>query len=334
MLVRKFSLVLLSGVIALGAATVDAKRVGGGKSTGAKRDVATQRQSTPPAAANTATPASPAAPASAAAATKAPAAAAVPAAAAAAPKTGFARFLPMLGGLAIGAALASMFGGGALGSFIANALMFLAVAMVGLFIWRMIAARRAGNAGGLAPALAGAGGAAAGAAAAGGMQRASSEPVQFGGNRSATVPVEVATPVATEVLAPEAAGIAAQVPAGFDVPGFEKGAKGQFIRLQAAFDKGESATLKDMLTDEMFAEVSREVKERGAQVQPTEIVTLNAETIEVTSETDAHWASVRFHGLIREDGKDQAEAFDEVWNLTKPTDGSAGWLLAGIQQLG
>jgi len=25
--------------------------------------------------------------------------------------------------------------------------------------------------------------------------------------------------------------------------------------------------------------------------------------------------------------------FDEIWNLSKPVDGSTGWLLAGIQQL-
>ena len=27
------------------------------------------------------------------------------------------------------------------------------------------------------------------------------------------------------------------------------------------------------------------------------------------------------------------EPFAEVWNLVKPTDGSSGWLLAGIQQM-
>ena len=26
------------------------------------------------------------------------------------------------------------------------------------------------------------------------------------------------------------------------------------------------------------------------------------------------------------------KAFDEMWNLVKPVDGSSGWLLAGIQQ--
>ena len=51
------------------------------------------------------------------------------------------------------------------------------------------------------------------------------------------------------------------------------------------------------------------------------------------TERDAHFASVRFTGLLREDGKPTPESFDEVWNLTKPLDDETGWLLAGIQQL-
>ena len=45
-----------------------------------------------------------------------------------------------------------------------------------------------------------------------------------------------------------------------------------------------------------------------------------------------HWASVRFTGLTREDGAPQPTPLDEVWNLSKPVDGSSGWLLAGIRQ--
>jgi predicted lipid-binding transport protein (Tim44 family) len=40
---------------------------------------------------------------------------------------------------------------------------------------------------------------------------------------------------------------------------------------------------------------------------------------------------VRFTGTVKVDG--EVESVDEVWNLSKPTDGKHGWLLAGIQQL-
>jgi predicted lipid-binding transport protein (Tim44 family) len=60
-------------------------------------------------------------------------------------------------------------------------------------------------------------------------------------------------------------------------------------------------------------------------------VSLEADVLEVTTEDRQHWASVRFWGVLREDGG-PARPFDETWNLTKPVDDSSGWLLAGIQQ--
>jgi predicted lipid-binding transport protein (Tim44 family) len=44
-------------------------------------------------------------------------------------------------------------------------------------------------------------------------------------------------------------------------------------------------------------------------------------------------ASVKFNGMIKSAPNAAAEPFAEIWNLSKPVNGSAGWLLAGIQQL-
>jgi predicted lipid-binding transport protein (Tim44 family) len=44
-------------------------------------------------------------------------------------------------------------------------------------------------------------------------------------------------------------------------------------------------------------------------------------------------ASVEFSGLIREDRSAGPSPFREVWNMTKPDDGSTGWLVAGVQAL-
>ena len=81
----------------------------------------------------------------------------------------------------------------------------------------------------------------------------------------------------------------------------------------------------------MHAEISRDMATRGTQ-QPTDVVTLDAEIVEVVREGDQYVASVRFHGSLREDGARDAQPFEEMWNLVKPVDGSSGWLLAGIQQ--
>jgi len=43
--------------------------------------------------------------------------------------------------------------------------------------------------------------------------------------------------------------------------------------------------------------------------------------------------SVQFSGMIREQADAPAEPFTEIWKLSKPVQGSGGWVLAGIQQL-
>jgi predicted lipid-binding transport protein (Tim44 family) len=46
-----------------------------------------------------------------------------------------------------------------------------------------------------------------------------------------------------------------------------------------------------------------------------------------------YMASVEFSGLIREEPSSGPTPFREVWNMTKPRDGSLGWLVAGVQAL-
>jgi predicted lipid-binding transport protein (Tim44 family) len=121
----------------------------------------------------------------------------------------------------------------------------------------------------------------------------------------------------------------AHVPPGFDIAGFLRAAKENFIRLQMANDSGRLDELRDVTTTGMFEALRTDA---GAG-QLTDVVTLNADLLEVASESDGHWASVRFSGLVRETPGAEPASFEEVWNLVKPADGSSGWLLAGIQQM-
>jgi predicted lipid-binding transport protein (Tim44 family) len=59
---------------------------------------------------------------------------------------------------------------------------------------------------------------------------------------------------------------------------------------------------------------------------------LNAEVIECAEGNGQLIASVRFHGLIREQEDGGALPFDETWHLSKPASGIGGWMVAGIQQ--
>jgi predicted lipid-binding transport protein (Tim44 family) len=122
-----------------------------------------------------------------------------------------------------------------------------------------------------------------------------------------------------------------RLPPGFDANAFVRNAKQQFIALQAAHDAGDRKTLANVMTPKMYAEITADLDNRDAK-QSTEVVSLDADVLEVATEGHEHWASVRFTGTLREDGNAQPTGFDEVWNLTKPVDGSSGWLLAGIQQ--
>jgi predicted lipid-binding transport protein (Tim44 family) len=123
------------------------------------------------------------------------------------------------------------------------------------------------------------------------------------------------------------------VPADFDVQSFLRSAKTYFIRLQAAWDKGNVEDIREFTTPEMFAELRLQMQERGAMSTHTDVVSLDAELLGVEKVGDEYLASVKFSGWIKEDPSASAEHFTEVWNLVKPVSGQGGWVLAGIQQL-
>jgi predicted lipid-binding transport protein (Tim44 family) len=122
------------------------------------------------------------------------------------------------------------------------------------------------------------------------------------------------------------------IPAGFDVDGFLKEAKRNFLRLQEANDRRDIGRLRKVTTKEMFEALKTDLA-GAARVRQTDVVTINASLLEVVTETGLHWASVHFSGSIREDPRDAAHPFEEIWHLRKPADGSSGWLLAGIRQV-
>jgi len=121
------------------------------------------------------------------------------------------------------------------------------------------------------------------------------------------------------------------IPAGFDVEGFVKEARRNFLRLQEVNDRGDLPRLSQITTEDMFNALKGDVAEHSG-AQQTDVVTLNAALLELVTEGELYWASVRFSGSMREEASAPAEPFEEIWHLRKPVNGSSGWLLAGIQQ--
>jgi len=236
----------------------------------------------------------------------APTAAAAPAAAA--KPAGMSRFLGPLAGLAAGLGIAALLSHFGLGEGMANMLLILALVMVAFFVVRWLMSKRSPQ-----PGMQYAG------AAPGRTAPANFTPAQF----------EASTVGAGGTAVNTASG---NIPADFDVDGFLRQAKLNFVRLQAANDRGDMDDIREFTSPEMFAEIKMQYQERNGKAQETDVMQLNAELLEVISEDSRHIASVHFSGQLREDDA-APEAFAEVWHLVKPIDGSRGWNIAGIQQV-
>lgn len=332
----KFWTVLIASVLTFGALDADAaRRLGGGGSVGRQSSNVTQRQATPPA--NT-----PDAPAAQRSASPQPAPAPT---AAQAPRS---RWGGILGGLAAGLGLAALAHALGFGAGFANFLLFLLVGMLILVAIGMMR-RRAQQ-----PVPAGAAGHAyrhSGLSADAPASPPQYNPHKVGNDASARpwesgFDAEHARQAAGGIRIGSALGAQPQnvlqgsqgwgIPAGFDTEGFLNAAKRNFTTLQDAWDRGDVATLRGMMTDEMLHEIRNQLADRDRQpaaVQKTEVAMLEAQLLGIEELATEYMASVEFSGMIREEPSAGPAPFREVWNMVKPKDGSAGWLVAGVQAL-
>jgi predicted lipid-binding transport protein (Tim44 family) len=121
------------------------------------------------------------------------------------------------------------------------------------------------------------------------------------------------------------------IPADFDVEGFLRIAKVNFNRLQAAWDARDLDDIRKFTTPEVYAEIRMQRDEDPSDGDRHEVETLEADLLGIQTTADDYVASVRFSGMMRENGG-EPHAFAEIWNLVKPVNGRSGWLLGGIQQ--
>lgn len=300
---------LLAVVLTLGLTTMafdaEAKRLGSGGSSGMQRQSTPSQPAAAPSRQQQAAPATP-------------------------PASGGSKWMGPIAGLAAGlgiAALASYLGfGEELANMLMIGLLIMAVLAVVGFVMRKRAMQQQ-QGGGLAY---------AGANAGAGMPTPAARPLQgpTAFQASPSAPAAGGSMIGSAIGAGVGASTptAATLPAGFDAAAFTRQAKVQFYRLQAANDAGNLDDIREFTTPEMFAELRMDIVDRGAGAQQTDVVELEAEVLEVVEEAHRYIVSVRFSGMIREQRDAQAEAFNEVWHLTKPVSGQGGWVLAGIQQ--
>ncbi len=218
--------------------------------------------------------------------------------------SGMSRWLGPLAGLALGAGLAALFLNNGLAGGLAGVLMLGLLVAAAIFVVRVLM-----------------------------RGRTAERPLQYAG-AGAAQPIITALPggAGMKSVAATTAPAIGQWPAGFDAAGFVRQAKLNFVNMQAANDQRDLSTMRDFLTPEMYREIEANLKLSWGTPQKTEVMTLDAEVLDVVTEGDLYVVSVRFTGQIREQEGSEPEPFTEIWHLEKPVNGRSGWLIAGIQQ--
>ncbi|MGQ0596243.1 Tim44 domain-containing protein [Aquabacterium sp.] len=308
--------VVLAGVGMVSAPMdVEAKRLGGGRTSGMQREMPAKQPNATP----NQTPASPnnAAQPGVGQQAAAPAPAAQP---------GKRSWLGPVAGIAAGLGIAALMSHFGMGEAFGNMLTMLLIGVVAFMVIGWLMRRFKGG----AP-MGGAQLAGAGAPYSPQASQAPAQPQAM--QRQAQADAFAAT--GSSGAAPLAATATAvgHVPAGFDAEGFTRVAKMIFIRMQAANDAANIDDLRKFTTPELFASLRLDIQDRGQAVNQTDVMQLDAELVDATKEAQQWVATVRFHGLIREEVNAGAQPFNEMWHLVKPLDEGRDWAIAGITPL-
>lgn len=290
-----------------GMSDANAKRFGGGSSFGGRSSYSApyQRSATPPSR-----------PANQQQTAPAPNQAAKPGWA------GRSGLMGMLGGLALGGLLGSLFhGGGFQGLNFLDILIFGGIAFL---LYKMFVAKKAG----VEPRPS--------------YQRSadnsyhepqSSQTNPAGFDTDILFKKDKNTGVYAQPVQQEAEFASAVVPKDFDQQAFLTGAKIAFANLQKAWDERDLAEIRGLTTDKVFAEIQDQLKASDTE-NHTEILKLEAELLEVREVGSELEAVVLFDSIMREDRDAHAEQVREVWHFIKPkVSVQPKWYLDGIQQL-
>lgn len=235
-------------------------------------------------------------------------------------------------GLGLGALLSSLGIGGALASVISTILMIALLGLAVMFIVRMFRRKDTpanpafGKGGFGTPQPAGA---LATPEIGSGLRQPDYQPAAFQAQPQGGV--NLGKPGAAGATA--AAHAPWGVPGDFDTEAFLRHAKSSFIRMQAAWDRGDTNDLREFTSPEVFAELKMQIQERNGAADFTDVVSIDAQLLGIETTATDYLASVQFSGMWRTAQNAPAEPFVEVWNMSKPLAGQGGWVLAGIQQL-
>jgi MYXO-CTERM domain-containing protein len=128
---------------------------------------------------------------------------------------------------------------------------------------------------------------------------------------------------------PAAAGIT-RLPDGTETAAFLRQARGSFMHMQTLHCAEQVNEMRKYLTPELFNELSQDI---SGNAEPAEFPELNTELIDCATEEGRMISTVRFYGKVSESLHATPVPFEEIWHFVRPTTGDPRWVVAGIQQL-
>lgn len=223
----------------------------------------------------------------------------------------------LLGGLAMGGLLAALFMGGAFENI--NFFDILILGLIAYMLFKLFARRGHERRQSMAP---------EGQT----MQRGFNTDLMFKSNSPTTLP--------SQQLHPGSASDEPvyQAPQGFHEGEFLQGANTAYRMLQQAWDEGELAEIRGLVTDKVFAEIQQQMQSRQGENR-TELLSLDSRLLEIRTSAGVIEATVMFDALMREideehDLTQRPSQVKEVWHFIQPLNGlQPSWYLDGIQQL-
>ncbi len=125
----------------------------------------------------------------------------------------------------------------------------------------------------------------------------------------------------------------AVLPEGFNEQEFLDGAKMAYEILQSAWDDKELAEIRGLTTDKVFAEIQSQIQADDGE-NKTDVLSVKVTLLEVREIGNELEASVLFDTLLREDEGARPQQVREVWTFTKAKNSlQPKWFLDGLQQL-
>lgn len=226
-------------------------------------------------------------------------------------------FMGLLGGLALGGLLGSLFFGGAFEGI--NFMDILLFAGLGYLVFKLLASRAPQQQPMSSPY---------------GRQSYEPEPTYQNPSHSGQ---SSGTGFNTDLLFGKDKPATAQtntliLPEGFETAPFLKGAESAYRFLQSAWDHRDLAGIRGLTTDKVFAEIQDQLRATDLPNQ-TEIVSLKSELLDIQEVGSELEAAVLFDCTLRENNG-TSEQVQEVWHFIKNKASSqTKWYLDGIQQV-